>query len=160
VLNFVGRYEEAAAAARKALSLQPDSPIANSQLEIALFMLGRHDEILSRLRKERADDPERQAALERGYAEEGFKGALRREADVRAERKEKSRSRTGAVGLALQYLEAGDKDKAMYWLEKAYENREGSLLYIGRPIWDPLRSEPRFVNLLKRLNLPLESIKK
>ena len=45
-------------------------------------------------------------------------------------------------------------DNAMTWLEKAYENREGNLLYIGRPIWDPLRDDPRFRDLLRRMNLP------
>jgi serine/threonine-protein kinase len=155
VLNFVGRYEEAAAAARKALSLQPDSPIAISQLDIALFMLGRHDEILSLRRKNYADDPERLAALELGYTEGGFKGALRRVADLLAARYEKSASRTGTVGLAMTYLKAGDKDKAIEWLEKAFEDRDGNLPYIGRPIWDPLRDDPRFQDLLRRMKLPM-----
>jgi len=156
VLNFVGRYEESAAAARKALSLQPDSPIALSQLDIALFMLGRHDEILSLRRKNYADDPERLAALERGYAEAGFKGALRRVADLLAARYEKSLNRTGTVGLAMTYLKAGDKDKAMDWLEKAFEDRDGNLPYIGRPIWDPLRDDPRFQELLRKMRLPAD----
>jgi adenylate cyclase len=155
VLNFASRYEEAAAAARKALSLQPDSPIAISQLDIALFMLGRHDEILALRRKNYADDPERLAALERGYTEAGFKGAMRRVADLLAARYEKSRSRTGTVGLAMTYLKAGDKDKAMDWLEKAFEDRDGNLPYIGRPIWDPLRDDPRFQDLWRRMNLPM-----
>jgi tetratricopeptide (TPR) repeat protein len=155
VLNFVDRYEEAVAAARKALSLQPDSPIANSHLELALFMLGRHDEIMTRRRQRLAEDPERLAALERGHAESGLKDALRRDADVRAARYEKSPTRTGTVSLAQQYLMAGDKDKAMLWLEKAYENREGNLLHIGRPVWNPLRPDPRFLDLLRRLNLPV-----
>jgi serine/threonine-protein kinase len=154
VLNFVSRYEEAAAAARKALSLQPDSPIAISQLDIALFMLGRHDEILALRRKNYAADPERLAALERGYTEAGFKGAMRRVADLLAARYEKSRSRTGTVGLAMTYLKAGDKDKAMDWLEKAFEDRDGNLPYIGRPIWDPLRDDPRFQKLLRKMHLP------
>jgi len=108
------------------------------------------------MRERLAKDPERLAALERGHAESGFKGALRRDADVRAARYEKSPTRTGTLGLAQRYLMAGDKDKAMLWLERAYENREGNLLYIGRPLWNPLRSDPRFLDLLRRLNLPVE----
>jgi hypothetical protein len=37
-----------------------------------------------------------------------------------------------------------------------HENREGNLLYSGRPLWNPLRSDARVLDLLRRLNLPLE----
>lgn len=123
-------------------------------MENALFMLGRHDEILSLRRKIYAADPERLAALERGYAEAGFEGALRHAADLSAARYEKSASRTGTASLTTTYLKAGDKDKAHFWLEKAFEDRDGNLPYIGRPLWAPLRGDPRFQSLVRRLGLP------
>ena len=58
------------------------------------------------------------------------------------------------MGIALRYLDAGDKDRAIDWLEKAYENRNPNMPYIGKPLYDPLRSDPRFQALLRRMNLP------
>jgi TolB-like protein len=155
VLNYLDRYEESAAAARTALSMQPDAPVAFSQLEIALGMLGRHDEILALQRERYAQDPERLEALERGIAEAGYKGAMRRVADVLAARFEHSPARSGTTYIARKYLEGGDKDRAIYWLEMAYENRDGNLPYIGRPLWNPLLSDSRFPALLRKLNLPM-----
>ncbi len=154
VLNYLDRYEEAAAAARTALSMQPDAPVAFSQLEIALGMLGRHDEILALQRKRYAQDPERLEALERGFAGAGYKGAMRGVADLLAVRFEHSLGRSGTMSIAKKYLESGDKDKAIYWLEKAYEERDGNLPYVCRPLWNPLLSDPRFPALLRRMNLP------
>jgi Flp pilus assembly protein TadD len=50
------------------------------------------------------------------------------------------------------YMCLGEKDKAFEWLEKSY--KEGSLLGIKvSPAWDPLCSDPRFADLLRRMNL-------
>ena len=55
--------------------------------------------------------------------------------------------------IATIYASLGDRDQAMNWLEKAYEERfnPGVLL---RPGFDPLRSDPRFENLVHRIGLP------
>ncbi|HEY8670964.1 MAG TPA: winged helix-turn-helix domain-containing protein [Terriglobales bacterium] len=68
----------------------------------------------------------------------------------------KSRSAHGspvASELAVVYTALGDKDRAMAWLEKGYEDRfnPGVLL---RPGFDPLRSDPRFKDLVRRIGLP------
>jgi serine/threonine-protein kinase len=49
------------------------------------------------------------------------------------------------------YTALGEKDKAYQWLEKAYEER--SIFSSKGPLWDPLRSDPRFADLLRRMNL-------
>ena len=50
------------------------------------------------------------------------------------------------------YVGLGDKDQAMKWLEKAYaEHFDPSILL--RPVFDPLRSDPRFQNLVHRIGL-------
>jgi adenylate cyclase len=99
-----------------------------------------------------ARDPERLAAFERGLAEAGYEGAQRRVADVLAARYGKSYFE--AAGLAMRYLDAGDKDRAIDFLDKAYDIRDPWLPYIGMPLWDPLRSDPRFQALLRRVGLP------
>jgi hypothetical protein len=56
--------------------------------------------------------------------------------------------------IATIYAALGDNDQAMTWVEKGYEERfnPGVLL---RPGFDPLRSDPRFQQLLRRIGLPL-----
>ncbi len=50
------------------------------------------------------------------------------------------------------YAALGDKDKAFEWLEKGYDER--SLYQIKTdPLYDPVRSDPRFADLLRRMNL-------
>jgi len=56
---------------------------------------------------------------------------------------------------ALGYMGAGDKDEAMAWLEKAYEARDAPITTIKVSPWfDGLHSDPRFQDLLRRMNFP------
>ena len=60
-----------------------------------------------------------------------------------------------ALHTALVYVGLGDKDQAFAWLEKAYEAREPSLLWLKtNPLVDSLRSDPRYTNLLMRVGNP------
>jgi TolB-like protein/Tfp pilus assembly protein PilF/predicted Ser/Thr protein kinase len=55
---------------------------------------------------------------------------------------------------ALIYAGLGDREQALKWLQKAYEEGPGWLIYLGvDPRYDPLRSDPRFADLLRRMNL-------
>jgi len=65
----------------------------------------------------------------------------------------KTRSTRNPSEIALMYVGLGEKDQAMKWLEKAYaEHFNPSILL--RPAFDPLRSDPRFQNLVRRIGLP------
>ncbi len=56
--------------------------------------------------------------------------------------------------IAQIVLAVGDRGGALEWLERAYEAHSWDLVFLKEsPSWDPLRSDPRFVDLLKRLNL-------
>jgi hypothetical protein len=49
----------------------------------------------------------------------------------------------------------GRRTRPSKWLEKAYEERSGRLVYLGvERAFDPLRSDPRFQSLVKRIRLP------
>ena len=61
----------------------------------------------------------------------------------------------GPMGIAHHYLRAGDNGRAIDWLERAYEVHNPNLPYLGAPDYDPLRSDPRFQDLLCRMNLPM-----
>jgi hypothetical protein len=56
--------------------------------------------------------------------------------------------------IAYLYLSAGDREQALAWLERAYEARDPVMPYLGWPIYAPLRSDPRFKELVRKMNLP------
>ena len=57
--------------------------------------------------------------------------------------------------VALWHSVLGEKDKAFEWLEKGYQLRTEGMLFIKvRPRFDNLRSDPRFQDLLRRMNFP------
>lgn len=56
--------------------------------------------------------------------------------------------------MSVAYVGIGNSDKALGWLEKAYEVRDGSFAYMNAdPVFDKLRSDPRFTQLLKKARL-------
>jgi TolB-like protein/Flp pilus assembly protein TadD len=61
--------------------------------------------------------------------------------------------------IAMVHAGLGEFQAALGWLEKAYETRDVRLTFLAvEPKWDPMRSDPRFQALLKRLMLPLTSV--
>jgi tetratricopeptide (TPR) repeat protein len=56
--------------------------------------------------------------------------------------------------FAVVYLGLGDKDQALAWLEKAYEERSFEMLGFSGQVFDGLGGDPRFQDLLRRMRLP------
>ena len=57
--------------------------------------------------------------------------------------------------IAGIYIGLGQKDQAFEWLQKAYDDRSGWLVYLKvDPVFNPLRSDPRFADLMQRVGLP------
>ncbi len=69
------------------------------------------------------------------------------------ERERAKREYVDSDHFAIFYAHLGEKDEAFEWLEKAFEQNEAVSNLKVDPRWDPLRSDPRFQNLLRRLNL-------
>jgi hypothetical protein len=59
-----------------------------------------------------------------------------------------------AFAVANAYLCAGDKEQTFEWLERAYRDGDRNMPYLGLPVFDSIRSDPRFQDLLRRMNLP------
>ncbi len=92
-------------------------------------------------------------ALERGYAQGGYAGAMRLAAEKLAARSKLTYVQP--TKIARLFARAGEKDRALDWLEKAYEERASQLVNINVAVqWDNLRDEPRFQDLLRRMNFP------
>jgi len=63
-----------------------------------------------------------------------------------------SRSYISPYWFALVYVGLNDKDKTFEWLEKAFDDRSGILIWLGvEPVFKPLRDDPRFQDLLHRI---------
>ena len=154
VLYSDRRYDDAMAAARSALAIQPDNPVAWNTLQQLLASMGIHNELLTARRQRIAHDPGLLEAFEKGLAESGHQGAHRRVADLLAARYESSGG-GDAFSIARRYVDAGEYDTSIDWLEKAYDARDPNLPYVPvLPFYDPLRSNTRFRDLLRRMNLP------
>jgi len=60
-----------------------------------------------------------------------------------------------SADIATIYIALGDRDRAFAWLEKAYQERSFAMVYLKvHPAYDPIRADPRFVDLLARLRFP------
>jgi TolB-like protein/Tfp pilus assembly protein PilF len=150
------RYDEAIAQANEVLRLQPGNSGALGAVYTALFMNQRYaGAIEAQAAYYKAWGwPDVADALTKSYAESGWAAALRRATEVALA------AHGGEPGVAYEaawnYAMAGDRALALDWLERSYADREPNMPYIGiDPVFDPLRSEPRFQALLRKMNLPL-----
>ena len=93
-------------------------------------------------------------AMHRGRTQSGYKGALR-EWMAQLEAADAQGAPPPAFLLAFIYGELGEKDRAFAWLERGYRERDAAYSALNvDPCWDPLRSDPRFRDLLRRMNFP------
>jgi tetratricopeptide (TPR) repeat protein len=97
--------------------------------------------------------------IRHALAVSGYRGALR-QAAKETEHLQEAKKLYMPGFLAAVYTTLGDKDRAFYWLEQAYEHREMTskdegIFYLGtEPLYDALRSDPRYKELLRRIGLP------
>ena len=149
ILYFARRYEEALESLQNAQPLEPDYPLVYSTLGRVYRAMGRYPEALAAYRRadelEGADSVSGRVALV--LAASGKPDEARRLIAATADRH--------GAGMALLYLALGNKDDAMVCLERAYDERQVSLVQakVG-PWFDPLRAEPRFQDLVRRMNFP------
>jgi TolB-like protein/lipoprotein NlpI len=150
-LLFVHKYDEAIIAFQEALKGDPTAPVALSNLPNALHFAGRDIEALELLRM-KATIPEIKEAFSNAIATEDFAGARRNVGDILVEKSKTTY--INPIRMASNYAFAGDKNKAIDWLEKAYQEHEPNLPYLLSPNYDSLRDDPRFQYLCRRMNLP------
>lgn len=116
---------------------------------------GRHQEAIAAWQKTMffAGNEQLASALPRAYAEKGYRAALQILAD--GFEKEALHRYVPRIVLAQAQIDVGNKGRAFFWLEKAYEEHNWCMLYLTMdPVWGPLRSDPRFTSLLRRVGLP------
>ena len=91
------------------------------------------------------------AALEEGFENDGYRGAMLRAAELMAGRADSVY--TPAFDIARLYLNAGRNREALEWLKRGVEERSPDTPYIIHSLWDPIRGDPQFQEILRGVNL-------
>ena len=151
-----GRYDEALEAARRAVALGGDNLArGHSTLGWAYFRLGRIDEGLQSLERAVAVAPGNTLWLAQLGQACALAGKEDRAREILTELEAQSQTRyVGPYHMAYVHTGLGEYDRAMDYLERAFEQRSGAVYGIrGSFLFEPLRSHPRFVALLRRMHL-------
>jgi TolB-like protein/DNA-binding winged helix-turn-helix (wHTH) protein/Flp pilus assembly protein TadD len=154
-LYFVRRYDEALVELRHALELEPNFVSAHNWISDTLLEKGLYNDGIVELEKTRPFKEERVYIRQTAY----LYARIGRRAEGRAalaKSLQLSKGKQVSSGaVALTYAALGDEDESFQWLEKAYTERSSfmtSLKYWS--VFDQLRGDPRFADLLRRVGLP------
>jgi tetratricopeptide (TPR) repeat protein len=153
VLLIARRYDEAIQQSLKTMEMDPRFAVGHYQLGQAFVQKHMYDKGIAELQKAigfSGGNKTFRSALAYAYAASG-----RRNEALEILNDLKNRLNNGfsnASEIALIYVGLDEKDQAMTWLEKAYGERFNPSVLI-RPCFDPLRSDPRFQDLLRRIGL-------
>jgi eukaryotic-like serine/threonine-protein kinase len=153
---YARQNDKAIEQGRKFLELEPNFATGRLMLGMAYNAGGMHEEAILLSEKPLQAEPTNQFMLYIGgyaYAKQG----RRREAEqvVNKFREIAKTQNVVTYFIASIYVALGDKDKAFAELEKAYRERDWWLRFLKiDPLMDSLRDDPRFRDLLRRMNLP------
>lgn len=145
------RYDEAIDEAKKVLDMNPNLDLARSLLGQAYLRKGMYEEAIGEFQKRKTPGTGG-VGLGQAYALSGRRSeALKEIEKLKALMKERY---IAPHTVALIYASLGDKDNALEWLEKAFEDRSTMMIWIKvDPPLDGLRHEPRFREIVKRMGL-------
>jgi TolB-like protein/Tfp pilus assembly protein PilF len=152
-LHEARRYDEAISQLGKTLDLEPRFWPAHLYLGKTLAEQGHYQAAIEELKKAGNFTSEPYATIGYVYGRMGrTTDAHKVIADLQDQLK------TGYVAptnFVTVYIGLSDKDHAFAWLEKGFQQRDFWITFLkGEPIFDPLRSDPRFQDLVRRVNFP------
>jgi TolB-like protein/Tfp pilus assembly protein PilF len=153
VLHFGRRYAEAAEEYRKLRAVDPANPTNTMNLVSNLALAGQTEEARQLMEEafpgiRRTYGPTLAVHLARVGAMEEARSVWEEVVARRA-----TGASISASGLAAGAVAVGEKDEALNWLERAFEE-EGGVFTLRDPLWDPVRGDPRFQTLWDRVGLP------
>jgi TolB-like protein len=155
-LLFVHRFDEAIAQADAALVTNPTDLVALSVLSSAHHHKREYQQVIEAANRiaRVVGFGEVTTPLAQRMPEAEYRATMRKAADTLVAKSRKMFvPPTTVAGL---YAFAGDKDQCLAWLERAYSGRDPNLPYLWMPDFDFARSDPRFRDLMMRMNLPLQ----
>jgi len=154
---YAGRAEEAMASWQKALELDPGYSDASIVLARTYVTRGMYQRAIAELQKAlilNARDSFILGALAHAYARAGQREeALKLVGELK--RIETDRGSIPTFSFIWAYAGLEDKNQAFAWLERSYQERRDRMVWLNvDPLLDPLRSDPRFHDLVRRVGLP------
>jgi len=154
---FQRQLEPAVAEVQKAIAMDPANTLSYHMLGYIFLKMNKPAEAVDAWEKantfEGVFTPQENAELRKIYEKGGVAAFLRKEAELEQKWIELGKYRS-PLFIALHYVGAGANDEALSWLDRAVQERAGWLPELKmEPTWDPLRSNPRFVALLKKVGL-------
>ncbi len=162
VYLFAKQYDEAAEQLQRTSELNPNHPLIRHNLGELYLAQGRLAEAIPELERsvelsgQLSDAPSSHYLAMVGYA---YARANRRKDALKVLDELDQRYHqhlVSAFDMASLHTALGEKERALAWLEQGYEQRDIWLVELKAwPWFDPLRDDPRFQNLLRRMNFPL-----
>jgi len=155
ILIVTHRYDEAIGELNKPIASDPDFATGYGYRAWTRWRQGNQEAFIadlatSQLKGGRADAAE---TLRAGYGKGGLKGAC--SAMIEFLMKKSRTEYVSPYGIAVFYAVMGDLDHTFEYLEKAYREHSGRMEYIkDEDAFEGLRSDPRYVDLLRRMGLP------
>ena len=155
VLYLARRYDGAITAAKRTIDIAPDVGWGYDRLGHALEAKGMYSDAVTAWEQAARlmGDATRRALLARVYALAGRRDEA---VSILSEllRLEKT-SYVSPAAIATVYVGLGQQKEAVAWLERAYDQRDGEMVLLkAYPVFDPLRSNPGFQRLLRRMKFP------
>ena len=156
LLHFSRRDDEAIEQLRRTIEMDRGFVMAHHRLAEVYERMGRFEEAAAEFQKAypsyRTELPQ-MATVGRVYALSGSQSEARRILAVFGRAPE--RDMVMKLNVALIHVGLGETDQAFVWLEKALAEKDVELILLkSNPLFDSLRSDPRFQDLLHRMNLP------
>ena len=152
---YARRYDQVRHHASRAITMNPTQEESHRMLGLALALEGHFDEAV-RVLREAAGLPGAgaYAAANLGYVLALAGRRAEAEAILDELRERAQREYVTPVAFSTLYIGLGETDLALEWLERSYAERRGWLAYLKvSPIFDPLRGQPRFQTLVRRMKL-------
>ena len=137
--------------------MDPNYAQAHGQLARMYLNMGKYDLWLEEWKKsatlyKQTDELAIAEEVARVYAKSGFKPAKLREVEMR--KLLAKRRYVDPADIAYACADLGDKEQTFVWLDKALADKSGGLEVVKIvPALDPWRSDPRYLDLLKRMGL-------
>jgi serine/threonine protein kinase/tetratricopeptide (TPR) repeat protein len=157
IYYFARRYEDSMAQGERTIALDPEFANAYFDLSISYAQQGKFEKAEATVSKLAGLTENRGRALIFQCRVEAEKGNREKALGYYAELQELSKTQR-VVAYVWAILDVGlhEFDRAVTWLEQAYEERDPPLLYIQcEHLWDPLRSRPDFQELVRKIGFPV-----
>ena len=155
IFRLLRRFDEAIEQCRKTLALDPNFEMPHTQLGLTYSHKLMYPEAIAEFQtalKLQQGHWQPLAYLGYTYAISGNRTEAQKILDDLTE--QSKRGYFPSLAIAWVYVGLEDKDQAFEWLSRAVEERGLPLLFLKiNPLSDPLRSDPRFTDLLRRMNL-------